>query len=179
MLEITSRLGDGWLPIFLKPDVYKEKVGILRNYTLKAGRNADEITPAVILGVIMDEDCEEVEKMLKTPVTKNTLITLYHDDFTPYGLSHPLGKNVDGSLEFIPTHYDRGSLLQILEKIPVEMCHDFYLNGSPDEIIGQIENYGKIGAKHIILFNVSILCGLKYIPRSNKCMKKIISYFKN
>ncbi|MFX1339640.1 MAG: hypothetical protein ACFFDK_13590, partial [Promethearchaeota archaeon] len=75
--------------------------------------------------------------------------------------------------------YDNKSMLEILEKIPTEMCQDYYLNGNPDGIIGQIENYAKIGVKHIILFNVSILCGLKYIPRSNKCMKKIITYFKN
>ena len=179
MLDITSRLGDGWLPIFLKPEVYKEKLRILRNYTLKAGRNVDEITPAVILGVITDENREEVDKMLKNPITKNTLITLYNEDFKPYGLSHPLGENIDGTLEFIPTHYDRESLLQILDSIPNKMCYDFYLNGTPDEVISQIENYSKVGVKHIILFNVSMLCGLKYIPRSNKCMKKIITYFKN
>jgi len=179
MLDITGRLGDGWLPIFLKPEVYKEKLRILRKCTQKADRNMDEITPAVILGVITDEDREEVDKMLKNPITKSTLITLYHEDFKPYGLSHPLGENIDGTLEFIPTNYDKDSVLQILEKIPNKMCHDFYLNGSSDEVIGQIENYSKVGVKHIILFNVSILCGSKYIPRSNKCMKKIISYFKN
>jgi len=179
MLDITGRLGDGWLPIFLKPEVYKEKLRILRKCTQKADRNMDEITPAVILGVITDEDREEVDKMLKNPITKNNLITLYHEDFKPYGLSHPLGENIDGTLEFIPTNYDKDSVLQILEKIPNKMCHDFYLNGSSDEVIGQIENYSKVGVKHIILFNVSILCGSKYIPRSNKCMKKIISYFKN
>jgi alkanesulfonate monooxygenase SsuD/methylene tetrahydromethanopterin reductase-like flavin-dependent oxidoreductase (luciferase family) len=70
-------------------------------------------------------------------------------------------------------------MLEILKKIPNKMCRDFYLNGTPDEIIGQIEKYAKVGVKHIILFNVSILCGLKYIPRSNKCMKSIIKYFRN
>jgi phthiodiolone/phenolphthiodiolone dimycocerosates ketoreductase len=179
MLNITSKLGDGWLPIFLRPEVYKEKLRILREYTQKADRNMDEITPAVILGVITDEDREEVDKMLKNPITKSSLIPLYHDDFKPYGLSHPLGENMDGTLEFIPTHYNKESILQLLEKIPTKMCHDFYLNGSPDEVIDQIENYAKVGAKHIILFNVSMLCGLKYIPRSNMCMKKIISYFKH
>jgi phthiodiolone/phenolphthiodiolone dimycocerosates ketoreductase len=179
MLDITSRLGDGWLPIFLKPEVYKEKLSILRNYTQKAGRNMDDITPAIILGVITDEDGEEVDKMLDNPITKSSLIPLYHDDFKPYGLKHPLGENIDGTLEFIPTHYEKESLLQLLETIPTKMCHDFYLNGTPDDVIGQIEKYAKVGAKHIILFNVSILCGLKYIPRSNVCMKKIITYFKN
>ncbi len=179
MLDITGRLGDGWLPIFLKPEIYKVKLGILRKFAQKAGRNMDEITPALIMGVITDEERDEVDKMLKNPITKNTLIPLYHEDFKPYGLSHPLGENIDGTLEFIPTHYDKDSMLQILEKIPTKMCRDFYLSGTPDEVIGQIENYAKVGVKHIILFNISILCGLKYIPRSNKCLKMVIKYFRN
>ena len=68
----------------------------------------------------------------------------------------------------------------IIQRIPDLKCYDFYLNGNPDENIGQIESYIKISVvKHIILLNVSIIWGLKYIPRSNKCMKKTISYFKN
>ncbi|MFX1438588.1 MAG: LLM class flavin-dependent oxidoreductase, partial [Promethearchaeota archaeon] len=179
MLDITSRLGDGWLPIFLKPEVYKEKGGILRKNLLKAGRDPDEITPALIVGIIIDEEMEEVDRMLENPITKNNLIPLYHDDFKDYGIPHPLGENVNGTLEFIPTNFDRNSMLEIIDKIPVKMCRDFYLNGTSDEVISQIEEYAKVGVKHIILFNVSILCGLKYIPRSNKCMKKIIDYFKN
>ena len=179
MLNITGRLGDGWLPILLKPEVYKEKLSIIRKAAQKAGRVPDDITPALIVSIIIDEEREEVDKMLENPITKNNLIPLYHEDFKPYGLSHPLGENIDGTLEFIPTYYDKKSMLEMLEKIPTQMCRDFYLNGTTDEIIGQIEKYAKVGVKHIILFNVSILCGLKYIPRSNKCMKAIIEYFKN
>lgn len=179
MLDITSRLADGWLPIFLKPEIYKKKLGILRESAQKVGRDTNEITPAIIVGIITDEETEEVEKMLEHPITKNNLIPLYHEDFKPYGLSHPLGENMDGTLEFIPTNYDKKSMLKILEIIPTKMCRDFYINGTPEEVISQIEEYAKVGVKHIILFNVSIFCGLKYIPRSNKCMKKIIEYFKN
>ena len=179
MLDITGRFGDGWLPIFLKPEVYKEKLMILRKSMQKAGRDTNEIIPAIIVGIITDEEREEVEKMLENPITKNNLIPLYNEDFKPYGLSHPLGENINGTLDFIPTNYEKKSMLEILEKIPIKMCRDFYLNGIPEDIISQIEEYAKVGVKHIILFNVSILCGLKYIPRSNKCMKKIIKYFKN
>ncbi len=179
MLDITGRLGDGWLPILIKPDPYKEKLNIIRNSAKKVGRNPDEITPALIVCIIVDEEREEVDKMLESPITKNNLLPLYNEDFKKYGMSHPLGENIDRTLEYIPTYYDKKSMLEILEKIPTQMCRDFYLNGTPDEIIGQIEEYAKVGVKHIVLFNVSLLCGLKYIPRSNKCMKNIIEYFKN
>ncbi|MFX0188599.1 MAG: LLM class flavin-dependent oxidoreductase [Candidatus Hodarchaeota archaeon] len=179
MLDITGRLGDGWLPIILKPEVYKEKLGILRKSAQKAGRDPNDITPALIVCIITDEKKEEVDKMLENPITKNNLIPLYNEDFKPYGLSHPLGEDIDGTLEFIPTHYDKDSMLEILEKIPTKMCSDFYLNGTPDEVIGQIEDYAKAGVKHIVLFNCTILCGINKIPSSNKCMKTIIDYFKN
>lgn len=179
MLDITGRFGDGWLPIFLKPEIYKEKLSILRKSAQKAGRDTNEIIPAIIVGILTDEEREEVDKMLENPITKNNLIPLHHEDFKVYGLSHPLGENVDGTIEFIPTNYDKKSMLEILEKIPTKMCRDFYLNGTPEDIIDHIEKYAKVGVKHIILFNVSIFCGLKYIPSSNKCMRKIIEYFKN
>jgi phthiodiolone/phenolphthiodiolone dimycocerosates ketoreductase len=179
MLDITGRYGDGWLPIFLKSEIYKEKLNFIRKSAQKAGRDMNEIIPAIIVGVITDEKREEVDKMLENPITKNNLIPLHHEDFKPYGLSHPLGEDIDGTIEFIPTNFDKKSMLEILEKIPTKICHDFYLNGTPEDIVGQIEKYAKVGVKHIILFNVSIFCGLKYIPSSNKCMRKIIEYFKN
>jgi hypothetical protein len=36
----------------------------------------------------------------------------------------------------------------------------------------------KTGVKHIVLFNCSILCELEKIPTSNRCMQKVIKYFK-
>jgi phthiodiolone/phenolphthiodiolone dimycocerosates ketoreductase len=178
MLDITGRLGDGWLPIMVKPEQYNEKLTIIQKSAKKAGRNPDEITPALIVCIITDEESGEVDKMLDSPITKTNLIPLYNEDYKQYGISHPLGENIDGTIEFIPTHYDKKSMLEMLEKIPAKMCRDFYLNGTPDDIISQIEEYARIGVKHVILFNVSILCGLKYIPRSNECMKKIIDYYK-
>ena len=179
MLEITGRLGDGWLPIMVKPGVYKEKFEIIRNSAQQAGRNPDDITPALIACVIIDEDPAECEKMLESTMMKNILIPLYREDFKPYGLSHPLGENIDGTIEFIPTNFDRNTILDLISKIPTQMCRDFYLNGTPDDLIGQIESYVKnSGVKHIVLFNCSILCALEKIPTSNLCMQKVIKYFK-
>jgi len=179
MLDITGRLGDGWIPILINPKAYKEKLEIIRNSAKKAGRNPDEITPALIACVIIDEKREESDKMLELPITKNNLLTLYSEDFDRYGISHPLGENVKGAIEYIPTNYDKKTILEILDRIPIKMCRDFYLNGTPEEIIGQIEDYAKAGVKHIVLFNCTILCDIKKIPSSNKCMKAVINYFKN
>jgi phthiodiolone/phenolphthiodiolone dimycocerosates ketoreductase len=179
MLDITGRLGDGWLPIYLKPNLYEEKLKLVRDSARKVGRSPDEITPALYANVIIDEELEESDKMLESVIAKNHLLTLYSEDFESYGISHPLGENIDGVIEYIPPNYNKDEILQILEKVPLKMCRDFYLNGTPDDVIGQIETYAKSGVKHIVLFNYSVLCDLQKIPSSNICMKRVLEYFKN
>ena len=179
MLDITGRLGDGWFPIYLDPETYKDKLKIIYESAKREGRSSDEITPALYLNVIIDENREDCDKMLKMPITKNHLLTLYDEDFRRYGIPHPLGDNINGVIDYIPPNYDRETILKFLDKIPVEMCQDFYINGTPDEVISQIENYAKVGAKHIVLFNYTLLCDIKKIPTSNKCLKVVLDYFKN
>jgi phthiodiolone/phenolphthiodiolone dimycocerosates ketoreductase len=178
MLDITGRLGDGWFPIYLNPESYKDKLNLIYQSAKREGRSKDEITPALYLNVIIDENHEDCDRMLKMPLTKNHLLTLYGEDFRQYGIPHPLGENVKGVVDYIPLNYDKKAVLNLLDKIPDKMCQDFYVNGTPDQVIKQIENYANCGAKHIVLFNYTILCDIKKIPTSNKCLKKVIDYFK-
>jgi len=179
MLDITGRLGDGWLPIYLSPDTYKEKLKIIKTSAQKAGRDFEKFTPALYVNVIVDEDPDESKRMTESIIAKNHMLTLYNEDFQQYGLTHPLGDNIDGVVDYIPPNFERDTILSIINKVPSEMCYDFYINGTPDMVINRIESYAKVGVKHIVLFNYSILCDLKKIPSSNKCMKMILDYFKN
>jgi phthiodiolone/phenolphthiodiolone dimycocerosates ketoreductase len=178
MLDITGRLGDGWLPIYLDPNSYKKKLLLIKESAKKVGRDPETITPALYVNVIIDEDLDEVDKMIKSPIAKNHLLTLYNEDYKRLGISHPLGESVDGVIDYIPTNYEQHTMLEILKKVPVEMCRKYYFNGTPDEVISRIEEYAKIGVKHIVLFNYSLLCDINKIPSSNKCMKIVLDYFK-
>ena len=178
MLEMTGRLGNGWLPAILDVDFYKDGLRMIRESAKKAGRNPDEITPALWSYAVLDEDHSECHRMLETPLAKNYMLTLPSEVFKRYGIQHPLGENFYGLLDYIPTRIDRKTALEALEKIPRKMCEDYYLHGTPDEITSQIERLGKAGMRHIVLCNMTFFFDVHKVRSSFQCMKKVLEYFK-
>jgi len=178
MLEMTGRLGDGWLPANLDLNRYKDGLRIVRDSAKRAGRNPDEITPALFTRAVLDEDHEECHRMLGTLMAKNYALVLPSEMFRRYGVQHPFGENFYGLLELVPTRYNRKMMLDALEKVPAKLCEDQTLHGTPDEVIGQIEKYAKIGLKHIAIFNISFFLDIRKLKSSFGCMKKILTYFK-
>jgi len=178
MLEMTGRMGDGWLPANLDLDLYRDGLGIIRDSAKRAGRDPGEITPGLYTYAILDEDHEECHRMLGTPMAKNFALILPPEMFKRYGVQHPFGENYYGLLEFVPTRYDRKTMLDALEKVPTKLCEDNFLHGTPDGVIGQIEKYAKIGSKHVVLNNMTFLFDIRKIKSSFDCMKKILTYFK-
>jgi len=178
MLEMTGRLGDGWLPTNLDLNRYREGLRIVRDSAKRAGRDPDEITPALFTRAVLDEDHEECHRMLATPMAKNFALVLPPEMFKRYGVQHPFGENFYGLLELVPTRYDRKMMLDALEKVPAKLCEDHTLHGTPDEVIGQIEKYAKIGLKHVAIFNITFFLDIRKMKSSFGCMKKILTYFK-
>jgi len=179
MLEITGRLGDGWLPATPEIEFYKDGLRTIRETAKKAGRNLDEITPALWSYTVLDEDHDECLRMLETPLAKNYMLTLPNEVYERYGIHHPLGKDFYGLLDYIPTRYNREEILNALEKIPRKICEDYYLYGTPDEVIGKIEKFSKVGMKHVVLSNMTFFFDVNKLRSSFNCMKKIVEYFKS
>ncbi|MFX1295612.1 MAG: LLM class flavin-dependent oxidoreductase [Promethearchaeota archaeon] len=178
MLDLTGRLGDGWFPANLDPNSYKEGLKIIRESAKKAGRNSDEITPALWCYAVLDDDSEVCHELIETPMAKNFLLATSYHNFERFGIKHPLGEKFYGLLDFVPTRYDKETVLEAINKIPFKMCEDAFLHGTPDEMISQIEKYVKIGLKHIVICNITFFCDAVKIKSSFKCMKKIVEYFK-
>lgn len=177
MLEITGRLGDGWLPVNLDLNSYKEGLEVIRNSARNVGRDPDEIIPALYFYSIIDEDYDECQRLIDSPMSKNFSLIASDEKFKKYGISHPLGENY-GLLEYIPSRYDRETVMEAIGKVPTKICEDSYLSGTPDAVIGRIEKYVEIGLKHIILFNITYYCDADKTKSSFNCMKKILDYFK-
>ena len=178
MLEVTGKLGDGWLPHTMPPKIYKESLEQVQLSAKKEGRNPDEITPAIGLGLIIDEKQENCDEMIESPLIKNQMLTFPNRYFKEYGVSHPLGDDFYGAIDYIPTRYDKETLMEAYEKVPVDMCKEFLVLGTPDNVIEKIEEYIRIGAKHLIIFNYTTLCDVNKANTSHICIKKVLDYFK-
>ena len=179
MLELTGRLGDGWLPAYSDPMSYKEKLEVIRKSAKKAGRNPEDITPALFCYLVIDEEHVVCDELLETPVMKNQMLTLPNEIYERYGLSHPFGEDFYGLLDYIPSRYDQETILEAIDKIPSKMCDDNSLHGTPDEVIRKIEAYAKVGLKHIVLYNTTYLGDVTKIKSSFSNMKIVLDYFKS
>ena len=69
--------------------------------------------------------------------------------------------------------------MEAYEKIPLQMSKDYYLNGTPEDLIEKVEKYIKIGAKHIVLFDCTAVCDVYKLQNSSLCIKKVLDYFKD
>jgi len=179
MLELTGKLGDGWLPWNLSLENYKENLEKIQTHAKNEGRNPDDLIPGIVLSVITDENKEVCDKMLESPLAKNQLLVASSEFFQDYDMEHPLGEDFNGVYDFIPTKYNKETLMEAYAKIPLKICKDYYLHGTSDEIIEKVEEYIKIGAKHIVFYDQTTICDLYKNQSAYFCMKKVLDYFKN
>ncbi|MBD3197230.1 MAG: LLM class flavin-dependent oxidoreductase [Candidatus Lokiarchaeota archaeon] len=178
MLNLTGKYADGWLPAYSDPKAYKIKLNHVRNAAKKVGRDPTEITPGLFSYIVIDEDHNACDELIGNPYVKNTLLTLPQSVFEEYGVDHPLGKDFYGLTEYIPTKFDKDSIMEAIGKIPQKLCDDSVLHGTPDDVIGKIEDYAEVGLKHIVLTNITFMNDLSKVKSSFNGMKKVLSYFK-
>ncbi len=179
MCEMTGRVGDGWLPLCLDIKIYKDNLKIIRDSARRVGRDVNSITPGLWSLLIIDEDHSECDRLLNTAYAKNYALVLHEDRFKMYNTSHPLGTNFYGLLDYIPTEYSRESMINALEKIPYKLCENLILHGTPDDVIGEIEKYIKIGLEHLVLYNITYACDINKVRSSFSGLKKVLEYFKS
>ncbi|MGD8566213.1 MAG: LLM class flavin-dependent oxidoreductase, partial [Candidatus Bathyarchaeota archaeon] len=179
MLDLTGRLGDGWLPYTLEVDFYQKGLETIRRSAEEVDRDPNDITPALWTYTVLDEDHDECVRMLDSPLAKNYMLTLPNEVFKRYGVNHPFGENFYGLLDYIPTWYDRKTILDALDKVPRKLCEDHYLYGTPDEVVGRIEDFYDAGMRHIVLCNMTFFFDVNKVGSSFNCMKKIVEYFKH
>ena len=66
MLKLTANYGDGWYPTMVgSPQEYASKLEIIRASALEAGRDPEEITPALPRFVVVGPTEQETRAMLK------------------------------------------------------------------------------------------------------------------
>ena len=181
MLNLTGELADGWYPmkhLISSPNIYKEKLKIIKDSAKKAGREPDNFIPCLVAPIIIDESETEITRMLKSECIKICGLFLNSQHFEKYGVSHPLGDSFNGMVQFIPSLYNKKQMMEILEKIPQGVYNEFGFAGTSDEIISIIEDYAREGLKHIILYNQTVMVDMNKVNDAQKSLTKVLDYFK-
>jgi phthiodiolone/phenolphthiodiolone dimycocerosates ketoreductase len=178
MLKITAEFGDGWLPIAISPKLYGEGYSQIEKERKRLNRDHIPFTGGIWSWVILDSDHEECHRIMNSPLGRFYALMLPPERWEEMGLKHPLG-NTNLLTDFIPTQYDRETILNAMDEVPEEVTHEFYVHGNVDEVLKKIEEYHQQGLKHIILGNMTGTFDYTKNRSSYGLMKEILDYVKS
>jgi phthiodiolone/phenolphthiodiolone dimycocerosates ketoreductase len=157
MCRIAGQLAEGWLPAWLSPEEYGEKLDSIRAARAGVGREDDPFTPGYFAFVALAKSKEAAEEHLRHPMIKAMCLPSPAAAFERFGAVHPLGAGVNGPLEYIPGHYGREEILAMVENVPDEVVQAYVFHGTPDDVRDQLEPYARRGLEHVVFGNVTAL----------------------
>jgi len=62
-MKMTAEIADGWIPVCIPPDVYKENLEKILEWAKSYGRNPESIEPAILVWVAVAEDRDKAREL--------------------------------------------------------------------------------------------------------------------
>lgn len=177
MLKLVAELGDGWIPTLLQPWDFGEKLRIIIDHRKKLDKT-NEFTAALWNWCILDNDESECDRMMNTPLAKAFALLLPASEWEKHGFAHPFGDTFHSLTDYVPMRYDRKATLSAIDQVPQEVLEDFYMSGSSESIIKQLEAYVREGLDHIVLWNATGMYDLSKTRSSFGVMKEVLAYIR-
>jgi len=160
MLGITGRMADGWLPMTVAPDVYRERLDAIRSAQREAGRAEDAVTPGLWSYVVVAETREKAEEIVRDPLLRGLTFLMAAERFERYGASHPIDQVRYGLMDYVPTRITAEEWFRGAAMVPDELIDEFFIWGTPDDIVERTLQYVDAGCLHPVWWNVSFLTDL-------------------
>lgn len=184
MLRIAGELADGWIPINLPVNEYSEKLKIIRTTAKKSERDFKSFIPAMWAPTILTDEHEDCHRLFDTKMAKAWALLSPSEWFEQAGAAHPLisqlGKlEINPLLDYIPTQYGRDAVLGMLDQVPLVVMETFFLHGTKEDIIKQLEAYYKIGLRSIIFWNLTGMIDPTRNRSSLSILLEILDYIRD
>lgn len=173
-LQAVGEMADGWLPIDLTPDLYREYLDVIEGSAQKVDRSLEGFDPSLwlftSLGNSEDEAYKTLEPFKYVLVMQDQLIKAGYDIDIPEEYA---GLNY---FNVLPTDEQGRENLRDLGKLfPREAIIDFTITGTKDDCIKKIEKYIDKGVRNFILF-------YRFSPDPEEALRvyaeEIMPYFK-
>jgi phthiodiolone/phenolphthiodiolone dimycocerosates ketoreductase len=163
MLKLTATYGDGWYPTMVgSPQEYASKLEVIRTSALEAGRDPEEISPALHRFIVVGPTEQETRVMLETKAIRAFGLAAPADIWRKVGAEHPFGENVRGYVDFVPECYDRRTIEEAIAAVPPGLVEEGPLMwGTPEQLASQLRAFGGVGLRHVMLAHVSGLVSRK------------------
>ena len=158
MLRATGRYADAYFPAFAhRPVDYKQRLDAVRSAASDAGRDPMSIIPAVMLFVVTGRSRDDVDEALGSEVVRVLGLNAPDEFFARHGVQHPLGAGFAGAQDLLPHDMDEQTALSHAAKVPTSVMREYFLTGTPDEVIDQAAEWRDCGVRYLVLSNSSLV----------------------
>ncbi|MBK5190010.1 MAG: LLM class flavin-dependent oxidoreductase [Methanosarcinales archaeon] len=172
--ELTGRIGDGWLPCCMSPELYKKHLKDVKEGARKAGRSIDEIDRVLYVYTAISEDHESALKQLE-PYKASIVLWPKILDGAGYVAECPAIAEADFYSNILMNEEGERKFEEYGKFVPMEVVEDFSIAGTVDDCIEQIEDYIEAGVSHFAFVPV----GPEPMRVLLRYSRDIIPYFKN
>jgi alkanesulfonate monooxygenase SsuD/methylene tetrahydromethanopterin reductase-like flavin-dependent oxidoreductase (luciferase family) len=146
--RIAGEMSDGWFAYIHSTQTFREDVQAVYEAALKSGRSKDAIDTAVYFHCSIDKDPDVARKAVVLPAS--FALILARDKLQRIGYDEGIPE--DFSLEKAVINKRLVEELQeMATKISDKAISEVALFGTPDQILGRLEQYAKAGLKHCII----------------------------
>ncbi len=177
MLEVTAEFGKGWIPTLLQPKDFGEKLKTINKHRKQLDKSGP-FTAALWNWVILDNDMDECERIMRTPLAKAFALLYPSSEWIRLGYDHPFGEDFYSLRDYVPMRYPRERVLAAIDCVPDDILREFYMLGDAESIIKKLEEYVDVGLNHMILWNSTGMFDLEKTRDSFKVMKEVLAYVK-
>lgn len=173
MLRLIGRLGDGWLPWFQTPELYKKKSEMIRVEARATGRDPEDIEYAYVAPIVITSDPEEISRSIAA--FKMGIITTCRYLVEAEGVKIPEPEAEINFQKLTVSEKVVNEIVRLSEYVTTSLVRKVCALGSTDDVIEFLEERLRIGATHMVL---SLTRGQ---PEENlkAVSEKVLPYFRN
>jgi phthiodiolone/phenolphthiodiolone dimycocerosates ketoreductase len=157
MCELTGRFGDGWLPVKLPIEEYRKRLGWVHDAMRYHGRDPSRLTAAMRSYVALAEEHDQAHRLIDHPLVKGYALSLPDWIFKTMGAEHPLGDGFHGLTSYIPAGMAKEEALDAIQRIPFDLVHEYFMHGTPADVVQQMRPYVDAGSSVQIILNMGVL----------------------
>jgi phthiodiolone/phenolphthiodiolone dimycocerosates ketoreductase len=158
MLRATGRYADAWFPGFItRPKDYAAGLEKVRSAASDAGRDPLSLIAANWFFVVTGASRGEVDDVLGSTAIKSFVLNVPAEVWTRHGARHPLGDDFTGGQDIMPQVFDEQAVLSYTADVPISIAQEFFLTGTPDEVIEQAAEWRACGMDYPVLANISAI----------------------
>ncbi|WP_156686642.1 LLM class flavin-dependent oxidoreductase [Mycobacterium sp. Marseille-P9652] len=158
MLALTGRYADGWLPMLPAtptPQEYGAKLSRIRQAAQEAGRDPDDITPALMAPTVLAPTEKRARALMRSRIVRYWGLLFPAERWREAGLKHPLGADFGGFVDVVSEDYEPATLEAALSAVPPHLLHNGLLIGTPAQIANRLRQFADAGLRHVVLGPIS------------------------